>query len=188
MNVESFNYVWFGLFLKWDMSPLVLELRPCKTLWSGDMVSARASAGLLQVCHTRAEVSMTEKNSSPGKQVRQLVSVLCCFLQVALCLCWGGGEGKWCPSSSLVPREVSLWMPPLRVMPWEWQIISLLRAPGKLQIAVSMPYAPRLFTCLLSKTSTVPLALFQPSPLTFKTPGFKPHLFWELWNSAPLTF
>jgi len=91
-------------------SPPVLELRPHKTLWSGDMVWARVCAGLPGggVHHTRAEVSMTDKRSSTEKQVRQIVSVLCCFLQVALCLCWGVEEGNGGQPAPLFQRGIAV--------------------------------------------------------------------------------
>ena len=43
------------------------------------------------------------------------------------------------------------------------------------QITVSTPSTPGLFACPLQEQSNALWALSQPSLLTFKTPGFKPH-------------
>ena len=57
----------------------------------------------------------------------------------------------------------------------EEQITSPLNAPHTLEISVSMLYVHRLFACLPSKSSPNALqVLLEPSPLTFRTPGFKP--------------
>lgn len=49
-----------------------------------------------------------------------------------------------------------------------------LHAPGALQVTVSTIQG--LFACLFSKSGpSIPQVLPAPSPMTFKTPGFKPH-------------
>ena len=45
--MASFNEAWSGLLVKWDLMLLTLELKPCRTVCSGDVVWAGVSAGLL---------------------------------------------------------------------------------------------------------------------------------------------
>lgn len=54
------------------------------------------------------------------------------------------------------------------------QLTSPLYSSITLQIPISMLCVPGLFACLLPKSNSMPSGLSQSSPLTFKTPGFKP--------------
>lgn len=65
-------------------------------------------------CCAETEAHLSKKSSASREQggrtwckLRQPVSVLCCLLQVVLCLCRGQGR-EMVPASSLTCRESSL--------------------------------------------------------------------------------
>ena len=78
-----------------------------------------------------------------------------------------GSGVKWHQLVRL-PTEGFPWILPLREMLWEEWVISLKYTPDTVQITVSMLYAPGLFACLLSKSSTVPYPSQAQWPLEFQ--------------------
>lgn len=103
---------------------------------------------------------------------------------MALCLCWETAEGHsdcqfLCSQRGLSMNAASLGHTP------KWANTPSTVCTCALQITVSMLNVQALFAFLLSKSSTMHFRLY-PSPLTFKTLGFK--LLWlqELTKNWPL--
>ena len=112
------------------------------------------------------------------------MSVLCCFPQVALCLCWGTGSGNVASQLLCLQRGVSM-----HALSQE----STLRRVNNLPTVCPrflrwlFPHCvpPVVFLPFLQEQSSVLHGLTQPNLMTFKTLSFKP---WWLQELTEISF
>ena len=153
-------------------------------IYGGSVVSASLlgkGPALLGLKQTRGRREIPPYHRVMGPGISRLGSQCwcCAAYRKWLCLCWGVGEGN--PSLPFVPGEASLWMLPLRDALQEEGIIPTLPMFPK-------NHSDNYFYTVCPWLVCLPWFYPKPSPQTFKTVVFKPHLWPEFMKISSFSF